>query len=127
VGVTFEEIKAIIDGVALQDKMGVCLDTCHVYSAGYDIVHDLDGVLTHFDKTVGLKRLKAVHLNDSMTPFDSRKDRHELLGKGSLGLDALVRVINHPALRHLPFLLETPNELDGYAAEIGTLKALYKA
>jgi deoxyribonuclease-4 len=126
VGVTFEEISAIIGGVALQDKMGVCLDTCHVYAAGYDIVNDLDGVLMKFDKTVGLERLKAVHLNDSMTPFNSRKDRHELLGKGSLGLDALVRVINHPELRHLPFLLETPNELDGYAAEISTMRALYK-
>jgi deoxyribonuclease-4 len=126
VGAAFEEISAIIDGVALQDKMGVCLDTCHVYSAGYDIVNDLDGVLTKFDKIVGLKRLKAVHLNDSMTPFDSRKDRHELLGKGSLGLDALVRVINHPALRHLPFLLETPNELDGYAKEIKILRESYR-
>ncbi|MDR3181031.1 MAG: deoxyribonuclease IV [Prevotellaceae bacterium] len=126
VGVTFEEIKSIIDGVELQDKMGVCLDTCHVYAAGYDIVNDLDGVLTKFDKVVGLERLKAVHLNDSMTPFDSRKDRHELLGKGSIGLDALVRVVNHPALKHLPFLLETPNELDGYAEEIRTLKALFK-
>jgi deoxyribonuclease-4 len=126
VGVTFEEISAIIDGVELQDKMGVCLDTCHVYSAGYDIVNDLDGVLTKFDRIVGLKRLKAIHLNDSMTPFDSRKDRHELLGKGSIGLEALARVVNHPALRHLPFLLETPNELDGYAMEIKTLRGLYK-
>ncbi|MDR0692569.1 MAG: deoxyribonuclease IV [Prevotellaceae bacterium] len=125
VGVTFEEIKAIIDGVELQEKMGVCLDTCHVYSAGYDIVNDLDGVLTKFDKTVGLKRLKAIHLNDSMTPFNSRKDRHELLGKGSIGLEALARVVNHPELKHLPFLLETPNELDGYAKEIKTLRALY--
>jgi deoxyribonuclease-4 len=112
--------------VELQDKMGVCLDTCHVYSAGYDIVNDLDGVLTKFDKIVGLKYLKAIHLNDSMTPFDSRNDRHELLGKGSLGLDALVRVINHPELKHLPFLLETPNEIDGYAREISILRALYK-
>jgi deoxyribonuclease-4 len=126
VGVAFEEIKAIIDGVVLQDKIGVCLDTCHVYSAGYDIVNDLDGVLTQFDRTVGLQRLKAVHLNDSMTPFDSRKDRHALLGKGSIGLDTLVRVVNHPALKHLPFLLETPNELDGYAKEIGILRALYR-
>jgi deoxyribonuclease-4 len=127
VGVTFEEIKAVIDGVALQDKLGVCLDTCHVYSAGYDIVNDLDGVLTDFDKTVGLSRLRAIHLNDSMTPFDSRKDRHELLGKGSIGLDALVRVINHPALKHLPFLLETPNELDGYAREISVLRKSYNS
>jgi deoxyribonuclease-4 len=125
VGVTFEEIGAIIGGVELQDKMGVCLDTCHVYAAGYDIVNDLDGVLTQFDKTVGLKRLKAIHLNDSMTPFNSRKDRHELLGKGSLGLEALTRVINHPALKHLPFLLETPNELDGYAKEIKILRDLF--
>jgi deoxyribonuclease-4 len=125
VGVTFEEISAIINGVELREKMGVCLDTCHVYSAGYDIVNDLDGVLTKFDKVIGLQRLKAVHLNDSMTPFDSRKDRHERLGKGSIGLDALVRVVNHPALKHLPFLLETPNELDGYAKEIGILRAQY--
>jgi deoxyribonuclease-4 len=126
VGVTFEEISAIINGVERQEKMGVCLDTCHVYSAGYDMVNDLDGVLTQFDKTVGLERLKAIHLNDSMTPFNSRKDRHALLGKGSIGLDALARVVNHPALKHLPFLLETPNELDGYAEEIKTLRALYK-
>jgi deoxyribonuclease-4 len=127
VGASFEEIKAIIDGVELQDKMGVCIDTCHVYAAGYDIVNDLDGVLTQFDKIVGLGRLKAVHLNDSMTPFNSRKDRHELLGKGSIGLDALTRVINHSALRHLPFLLETPNkELTGYAEEIRTLRDLYR-
>ena len=125
-GVTFEEISAIINGVERQEKMGVCLDTCHVYSAGYDMVNDLDGVLTQFDKTVGLERLKAIHLNDSMTPFNSRKDRHALLGKGSIGLDALARVVNHPALKHLPFLLETPNELDGYAEEIKTLRALYK-
>jgi deoxyribonuclease-4 len=102
------------------------MDTCHVYAAGYDIVNDLDGVLTKFDQIVGLKRLKAIHLNDSMTPFNSRKDRHELLGKGSIGLEALVRVVNHPALRHLPFLLETPNELPGYAEEIRTLRAAYE-
>lgn len=126
IGVTFEEISEILSRVVLQDKMGVCLDTCHVYAAGYDIVNDLDGVLTKFDTLIGLKRLKAIHLNDSMTPFDSRKDRHELLGKGSIGLEALVRVVNHPALKHLPFLLETPNELDGYAKEIKTLRNFYK-
>ena len=102
----------------------MCLDTCHVYSAGYDIVNDLDGVLGQFDKIVGLSRLKAIHLNDSMTPFDSHKDRHEKIGGGTIGLDAIARIINHPKLRHLPFYLETPNELDGYAEEIKLLRSL---
>lgn len=122
VGSSFEEIRTIIDRVELNHKLGVCLDTCHIYSAGYDIVSDLEGVLEKFDKIIGLERLKAVHLNDSMTPFNSRKDRHEKIGKGTIGLDAVIKFINHPKLRHLPFYLETPNELDGYAAEIKLLR-----
>lgn len=125
VGSTFEEIKTIIDRVDLNHKLGVCLDTCHIYSAGYNIVEDLDGVLEKFDKVIGLERLKAVHLNDSMTPFNSKKDRHEKIGKGSLGLDAIIKFINHPKLKHLPFYLETPNELDGYAEEIDLLRKNY--
>lgn len=118
VGSTFEELRAIIDRVNLSDKMGVCLDTCHVYSAGYDIINDLDGVLEEFDKVIGLERLRAIHLNDSMTPFASHKDRHEKIGLGTIGKDALIRLVNHPTLKDLPFELETPNELDGYAQEI---------
>ena len=124
VGRSFEEIRAIIDRVALSDKLGVCLDTCHVHDAGYDIAGDLDGVLTRFDAVIGLDRLKAIHLNDSKNPFASHKDRHELLGHGSLGLQAIARVINHPRLRHLPFFLETPNDLAGYGREIALLKTL---
>lgn len=122
VGGTFEDLRAILDRVSLQETMGVCLDTCHVYSAGYDIVNDLDGVLQRFDKVIGLNRLKAVHLNDSLTPFHSLKDRHARIGEGSIGLDAIVRVINHPALKDLPFYLETPNEAEGHAQEIKLLK-----
>lgn len=125
VGSTFEEIRTIIDRVELNHKLGVCLDTCHIFSAGYDIVHDLEGVLEKFDKVIGLERLKAVHLNDSMMPFNSHKDRHEKIGKGTIGLDAVINFINHPKLRHLPFYLETPNELDGYAAEIKLLRENY--
>ncbi|TFD93103.1 deoxyribonuclease IV [Dysgonomonas capnocytophagoides] len=125
VGRTFEELRQIIDGVKLQDKMGVCLDTCHVYDAGYDIVNDLDGVINHFDKVVGLDRLKAIHLNDSMNPMNSHKDRHQKIGEGSLGLETFRKVINHPKLRHLPFNLETPNELDGYQKEIELLRSEY--
>ena len=124
VGSTFDEIAAIISAAGGSENLGVCLDTCHVYSAGYDIVNDLDGVLGQFDKIVGLSRLKAIHLNDSMTPFDSHKDRHEKIGGGTIGLDAIARIINHPKLRHLPFYLETPNELDGYAEEIKLLRSL---
>jgi len=124
VGRSFEEIRAIIDRVALSDKLGVCLDTCHVHDAGYDIVGDLDGVLTRFDAVIGLDRLKAIHLNDSKNPLASHKDRHELLGQGSLGMEAIARVINHPRLRHLPFFLETPNDLAGYGREIALLKTL---
>ncbi|MGN0539078.1 MAG: deoxyribonuclease IV [Candidatus Fimenecus sp.] len=126
VGSRFEELREIIDRVELKDKMGVCLDTCHVYDAGYDIVGDLDGVLTQFDKIIGLERLQAVHINDSKNPFMSHKDRHEKIGEGSIGTEAFERIINHPALKDLPFFLETPNDLAGYAAEIKLLKSLYK-
>ncbi len=122
VGASFEEIRSIIDRVELDHKLGVCLDTCHIYSAGYNIVEDLEGVLEKFDKIIGLERLKAVHLNDSMMPFNSRKDRHEKIGKGTIGLDAIINFINHPKLSHLPYYLETPNELQGYAAEIKLLR-----
>ncbi len=125
VGSTFEEIRAIIDRSQEKDRLGVCLDTCHVYSAGYDIVNNLDGVLEEFDRVIGLDRLKAIHLNDSLTPFNSHKDRHACIGEGSLGLDAIVRFINHPRLRELPFYLETPNEIPGYAAEIKLLREHY--
>ncbi len=125
VGRTFEEIKRIIDRVDLSEKLGVCLDTCHVYDAGYDIVNNLDGVLDEFDNVIGLERLKAIHLNDSKNPFASHKDRHEKIGEGSLGVEALIRVINNPRLKHLPFFLETPNELDGYKNEIELLRKNY--
>ena len=123
VGRTFEEIKEIIDGVKCSDKLGVCLDTCHVYDAGYDIVNDLDGVIEHFDKVIGLDRLKAIHLNDSKNPFESHKDRHEKIGQGTIGFEALSRVTNHPKLKDLPFFLETPqDDLEGWASEIKMLK-----
>ena len=124
VGSRFEELREIRDRVELSEKMGVCLDTCHVWDGGYDIAGDLDGVLTEFDRIVGLSRLKAVHLNDSMNPLGARKDRHARIGEGHIGLDALVRVVNHPALRELPFCLETPNDLEGYKREIGLLRSL---
>lgn len=126
IGGRFEELRAIIDRVELSDKLGVCLDTCHIYDGGYDIVTDLDGVLDEFDRIIGLSRLKAVHLNDSMNPFASHKDRHQKLGEGSLGIEAIARIINNERLRELPFLLETPNELDGYAIEIKMLKEMRK-
>ena len=126
IGRSFDELRAIIDGVVLQDKMGVCLDTCHVHDAGYDIVHHLEDVLDEFDRIIGLRRLKAIHLNDSKNPFGSHKDRHETIGNGSLGIEAITRIINHPTLRQLPFYLETPNELPGYALEIKLLKSLYR-
>lgn len=126
VGRNFEELREILDRVELQEKMGVCLDTCHVYDAGYDIVTDLDGVLTEFDKVIGLNRLRAVHLNDSMFGLSSHKDRHARIGEGKIGLEAIVRVINHPALSHLPFYLETPNDLEGYAREIALLREAHK-
>ena len=122
VGCTFEEIRAIIDKVEKRDRLGVCLDTCHVYDAGYDIVQNPDGVLDEFDRVIGLERLKAIHINDSKNPMGSRKDRHEVIGGGFLGYDAILRVVTHPKLRHLPFYLETPNELSGYAKEIAWLR-----
>lgn len=126
VGRTFEELRAIIDGVTLNNKMGVCLDTCHVYDAGYDIVNNLEGVLDEFDRIIGLDRLHAIHMNDSKNPFESHKDRHEKIGEGSIGFDAMVRIINNPRLAGIPILLETPNELDGYAHEIEILRKAYK-
>ena len=126
IGRNFEELRSIIDRVELSDKMGVCLDTCHIHDGGYDIVNDLDGVLEAFDKVIGLDRLKAIHLNDSKNPLAAHKDRHEKIGEGYIGLDAFERIINHPSLKNLPFFLETPNELDGYAKEIEILRNLYK-
>lgn len=122
VGSRFEELREIIDRTEHREKLGVCLDTCHVNDAGYDIVHDLDGVLTQFDKVIGLERLKAVHVNDSKNPMGAHKDRHEKIGEGTLGLDAIVHVMTHPALREKPFYLETPNDLAGYAHEIALLR-----
>lgn len=125
VGSKFEELKSIIDSVKLDKKLGVCLDTCHVYDAGYDIVNKLDEVLTQFDKIIGLDRLKAIHLNDSKNPFESHKDRHEQIGKGSIGLDAFKRIINHEKLKNLPFILETPWETtEEYAEEIKLVRSL---
>ena len=126
IGGKFEELRQIIDKTELNEKVGVCLDTCHVYDAGYDIVSDLDGVLAEFDAVIGLDRLRAIHINDSKNPFSSHKDRHEVIGSGSLGLEALVEIINHPRLKALPFYLETPNELEGYAKEIALLRSRYR-
>ena len=122
VGGSFESLRAILDRVELGEKVGVCLDTCHVWDAGYDIAADLDGVLAEFDRIIGLDRLRAIHLNDSKNPLGSRKDRHACIGEGCIGLEALVRVVRHPALRDLPFCLETPNDLAGYAREIALLR-----
>ena len=127
IGRSFEELREIMDRVHLKNKVGVCLDTCHVWDGGYDIVNDLDGVIQKFDDIIGLSNLKAIHLNDSMNPLGAHKDRHAKIGEGMIGLDALVRVINHPALCELPFYLETPNELDGYEREIALLKENYNA
>ena len=127
VGGRFEELRAIMDASRAGDRLGVCLDTCHVFDGGYDIVNRLDDVLEEFDRVIGRPRLRAVHLNDSKNPMASRKDRHEKIGQGMIGLEALTRVINHEALRGLPFYLETPNELDGYAAEIALLRGAYRA
>ncbi len=121
-GGRFEELRAIIDRVERGENLGVCLDTCHVHDAGYDLAGNLEGVLAEFDRIIGLNRLKALHINDSKNPCGARKDRHAKLGEGHIGLEALLRVVNHPALRHLPMLLETPNDLPGYAAEIALLK-----
>lgn len=124
VGRTFEELAAIISRVELSDHMGVCLDTCHVHDGGYDIVNDLDGVLDEFDRVLGIDRLRAVHINDSKNPCGAHKDRHERIGQDYIGIDAFERIVTHPALRDLPFILETPNELPGYAAEIELLRGL---
>ena len=123
VGRSFAELKSIIDRIELQDKIGICLDTCHIWDGGYDIVNNLNGVLEEFDCIIGLNRLKAIHLNDSLNPCGSHKDRHAKIGEGCIGLDALVRVINHPQLQKLPFILETPNDHDGYAREIALLRS----
>ena len=124
VGRSFEELQAILEKVELKDHMGVCLDTCHVYDAEYDIVEHLDEVLETFDQIIGLQKLNAIHMNDSKNPFGSHKDRHEKIGEGSLGLEAFRRIINHPSLKGIPIYLETPNELDGYAQEIALLKSM---
>ena len=124
IGGRFEELRAILDRVELLGHMGVCLDTCHVHDAGYDIVGDLDGVLTEFDRVIGLDRLKAIHINDSLNPLGAKKDRHARIGEGYIGTEAFARIIHHPALRELPFVLETPNELDGYAREIELLRGI---
>lgn len=125
VGSTFQELREIIDRVEKNDKLGVCLDTCHVWDGGYDIVHDLDGVLHEFDQVIGLSRLKAVHLNDSMNGLGSHKDRHAKIGEGEIGLDALVNVVCHPALEGIPFILETPNDDEGWKREIALLRERY--
>jgi len=122
IGRSFEEIRKIMDRIEIRDRLGVCLDTCHIFDAGYDIKNNLEGVLETFDKVIGLDRLKAIHINDTKNPFESHKDRHETIGNGYLGMELFRKVINHPALRHLPFYLETPNELPGYAKEIALLK-----
>ncbi len=124
VGSRFEELRAILDRISYGEKMGVCLDTCHVYDAGYDIVNHLDDVLEEFDRIIGLSKLRAVHLNDSKNPYSSHKDRHEKLAQGTLGMEAIQRIVSHPQLHHLPFLLETPNDLEGYAEEIRLLRQI---
>ena len=126
VGRSFEEIRAILDKIDLKDHMGVCLDTCHVYDAGYDIVNHLDQVLEEFDAVIGLECLKAIHMNDSKNPFASHKDRHEKIGEGSLGTETFRQMVNHPLLAGIPIYLETPNELDGYAREIQMLRDMEK-
>lgn len=126
IGKSFEQLQSIIERVELADKIGVCLDTCHVFDAGYDIVNDLDGVLESFDKVIGLKRLRALHLNDSKNPFASHKDRHEKIGEGTIGTAAFEKIVNNKYLRDLPMYLETPNELSGYKAEIALLRSLQK-
>ena len=127
IGRDFEELREIMDRIILKEKIGICLDTCHIWDGGYDIVNDLEGVISKFDSIIGLSNLKAIHLNDSLNPLGSHKDRHAKIGEGMIGFDALVRIINHPALKNLPFYLETPNELDGYAKEIEILKEKYGA
>lgn len=126
IGRSIEELKAIIDGVKHNKNLGICIDTCHLYSSGYDIVNDLDGVLKEIDNLVGIERLKAVHLNDSKVEFASNKDRHEIIGEGSIGRDTIIKIINHPLLRDLPFNLETPNDVEGHKEEITFLRSVYK-
>lgn len=126
IGRSFEELRRILDLVELEEKLGICLDTCHIFDGGYDITSDLEGVLREFDAVIGLERLKAVHLNDSMNPLGSHKDRHQKIGQGYIGLNTFEAIVNHPRLRELPFYLETPNEPEGYAAEIALLKSLYQ-
>ncbi|MEE0857888.1 MAG: deoxyribonuclease IV [Acutalibacteraceae bacterium] len=125
IGRSFQEIKDILDRTELNNKMGVCLDTCHIWDGGYDIVNNLDAVLDEFDRIIGIDKLCAVHLNDSKNPLSSHKDRHETIGNGHLGIEAISRIINHPMLKNLPFELETPNDLAGYAKEIELLRSLY--
>ncbi len=125
IGKDFEEIKNIMNKIKLKDHIGVCLDTCHIFDGGYDIVNELDKVVEEFDKIIGLDKLYAIHLNDSMNECNSHKDRHAKIGEGNIGLDALVKVINHPKLKHLPFFLETPNDLEGYGKEIKILRENY--
>lgn len=126
IGRTFEELKTIIDRVECKDKIGVCLDSCHIFDGGYDIVNNLDGVFEEFDKVVGLDKLYAIHLNDSKNPLGNHKDRHELIGKGNIGMEAITAFINHPAVRNLPIVLETPNDLPGYKEEIAMLRNVFK-
>ena len=126
VGRSFEELESIIERVEFKDKIGVCLDTCHVFDGGYDIVGNLNGVLEQFDRVIGIDRLKALHLNDSKNPLGSHKDRHEKIGQGNIGIAAFENIVNHKDLKDLPMFLETPNELEGYAAEIALLKSLVK-
>jgi deoxyribonuclease-4 len=126
VGSTFEELKEVIDKIHHKEYIGVCVDTCHMYSAGYDIVNDLEGVFEKFDKIIGIDYLKAAHINDSMNPFNSKKDRHAKLGEGTIGIDNIVKFINYKPIRHLPMILETPNDISGYTQEIKLLKSRYK-
>lgn len=125
VGSSFEEIKSIIDKLDVPEKVGVCMDSCHLYSAGYDVVNNFDGILDEFDRIIGLDKLKAMHVNDSMVPYNSRKDRHECIGKGTIGLNPIANIINNPRIKHISFVLETPNELPGYKAEIELLRNLF--
>lgn len=126
IGRNFQEIKDIIDRVNLNDHLGVCLDTCHVHDGGYDLINNLDEVLNEFDRIIGLDKLKAIHINDSMNPLGAHKDRHQKIGQGYLGLETFIKIINHPKLKNLPFILETPNELEGYQQEIDLLKSHYQ-
>ena len=126
IGYEFEQLRKIIDGVEHKERIGICLDTCHIFSAGYDIVNKLEEVLEDFDRIIGLDKLKAIHLNDSLMPFGSKKDRHAPLGEGEIGLNAIISILTHPKLKDLPFFLETPNDIDGYEREIALLKEKYK-